>query len=58
MRGYSADRDIAAFAEWIAWQRDAGLHFARTMVAGLDDAPRALHDACEGRMRGVVIVAL
>jgi NADPH-dependent curcumin reductase CurA len=58
VRGYSADRDIAAFAEWIAWQRDAGLHFARTMVAGLDDAPRALHDACEGRMRGVVIVAL
>lgn len=58
LRGYSADRDIAAFAEWIAWQRDAGLHFARTMVAGLDDAPQALHDACEGRLRGVVIVAL
>jgi NADPH-dependent curcumin reductase CurA len=58
LRGYSADRDIAAFAEWIAWQRDAALHLACSMVAGLDDAPRALHDACEGRLRGVVIVAL
>jgi len=58
LRGYSADRDAAAFGDWIAWQRDAGLHFARTLVAGLDAAPQALHDACEGRLRGVVLVEL
>jgi len=27
-------------------------------VAGLDAAPQALHDACEGRLRGVVLVEL
>lgn len=59
LRGYSADRDsAAAFPDWIAWQRDAGLHFAGTTVRGLEQAPRALHDACEGRLRGVVLVAL
>ncbi|MCJ2093172.1 NADP-dependent oxidoreductase [Methylobacterium sp. J-072] len=57
LRGYSADRDSAeAFPEWIAWQREAGLHFACSTVAGLENAPRALHDACEGRLRGLVMV--
>lgn len=58
LRGYSADNDIDAFPEWIAWQRDAKLHFASSMVTGLEAAPQALHDASEGRLRGVVIVAL
>ncbi|WP_279605713.1 MDR family NADP-dependent oxidoreductase [Methylobacterium sp. J-048] len=57
LRGYSADRDSAeAFPEWIAWQREARLHFACSTVAGLENAPGALHDACEGRLRGLVMV--
>lgn len=59
LRGYSADRDSAeAFPEWIAWQRKAGLHFACSKINGLADAPRALHDACEGRLKGLVMVEL
>lgn len=57
LRGYSADRDVTeAFAEWIAWQRGARLNFALSKVVGLENAPHALHDACEGRLRGLVIV--
>lgn len=59
LRGYSADRDHAeAFPDWIAWQRKAGLHFACSKVAGLENAPRALHHACEGRLKGLVMVEL
>jgi NADPH-dependent curcumin reductase CurA len=59
LRGYSADRDSAeVFPEWIAWQREAGLHFACSKVQGLERAPQALHDACEGRLRGLVMVEL
>lgn len=59
LRGYSADRDHAeAFPEWLAWQRDAGLHPACTKICGLEKAPRALHDACEGRSKGLVMVEL
>lgn len=58
LRGYSADRDRAAFPEWIAWQAGAGLHYASTRVATLDRAPQALHDACAGRLRGLVLVEL
>lgn len=59
LRGYSADRDCAeAFPEWIAWQHDAGLHFAMSKVVGLENAPYALHEACEGMLRGLVIVEL
>jgi NADPH-dependent curcumin reductase CurA len=58
LRGYSADRDGDAFPEWIAWQRDAGLHFAASRFHGLDSAPQALHDACEGRLKGVVLIGL
>ena len=59
LRGYSADRDHAeVFPEWLAWQRDAGLHIACSNIAGLADAPRALHDACEGRLKGLVMVEL
>jgi NADPH-dependent curcumin reductase CurA len=60
IRGYSACADEAAggFADWLRWQAGAALHHAVSRVEGLDQAPAALHDACAGRLRGVVIVAL
>lgn len=57
LRGYSADRDAAAaFQEWIVWQQQAGLHFACSTFKGIENAPQALFEACEGRLKGLVMV--
>ena len=37
------------------WQ---DIHFASSLYQGLDSAPQALADACSGKARGVVLVAL
>lgn len=61
MRGYSADRDGAeAFEEWMAWVVEHGehLHFACSTFRGIESASQALYEACGGKLRGVVIVAL
>ncbi|MFX8000668.1 hypothetical protein ABTK84_19345, partial [Acinetobacter baumannii] len=56
MRGYSADRDGAeAFDEWIMWlsESKADLHFASSRFFGIESAPQALHEACDGKLKGV-----
>ncbi|OLP62030.1 NADP-dependent oxidoreductase [Xaviernesmea oryzae] len=61
MRGYSADRDgAAAFDDWITWlwERGSNLHFASTVFKGIENAPKALHEACSGKLKGVVLVEL
>jgi NADPH-dependent curcumin reductase CurA len=63
LRGYSACEDDAdAFAEWLrcldAWQRDGGMRLPCTIVHGLDNGPAALQDACDGKLKGVVLVGL
>ncbi|WP_199099139.1 NADP-dependent oxidoreductase [Dyella sp. ASV21] len=63
LRGYSADSDATeAFAEWLQcarrWQSEGDFHLTHTTFHGIDSAPRALHEACAGKLRGVVMVAL
>jgi|GEM_PF-985961 len=62
LRGYSADNDPDAFNEWIerlaVWQRDGGLQLLSSKFSGIESAPQALHEACIGRLRGLVYVEL
>lgn len=63
LRGYSAcEDDPRAFDEWMQrladWRQDGTFHLPRTTFHGLDDAPRALQEACAGRLKGVVLVEL
>ncbi|MCA1177819.1 MULTISPECIES: MDR family NADP-dependent oxidoreductase [unclassified Pantoea] len=61
LKGYSADEHPEAFGEWLQQLTNPGwqdLHFASSTYQGLDSAPQALADACSGKARGVVIVAL
>ena len=63
LRGYSADSDASdAFEEWMQcarkWQGEAGFCLTHTKFVGIENAPQALHEACAGRLRGVVIVEL
>jgi NADPH-dependent curcumin reductase CurA len=62
LRGYSADSDADVFEEWMAcvrrWQGEGGFCLTHTRFAGIESAPRALHEACAGKLRGVVIVEL
>lgn len=62
LRGYSADSDPDAFMEWLRhlaqWSRDGGMALPRSTFVGLDSAPQALHEACTGRLKGVVLVEL
>jgi NADPH-dependent curcumin reductase CurA len=63
LRGYSADSDVSnAFKEWIGcvrkWQSEGEFHLTHTTFTGIENAPRALHEACAGKLRGVVIVEL
>jgi NADPH-dependent curcumin reductase CurA len=62
LRGYSADSDADVFEEWIAcvrpWQSQGRFHLTHTTFVGIENAPRALHEACAGKLRGVVIVEL
>ncbi len=62
LRGYSADDDPDAFDEWTqrlaAWRRDGAIHLPSSKFSGIESAPRALHEACMGRLRGLVYVEL
>ena len=61
LKGYSADEHPEAFNAWLQQLTQPGwqdLHFAASNYQGLDSAPQALADACSGKARGVVIVAL
>ena len=61
LKGYSADEHPEAFNEWLQQLTKPGwqdLHFAASIYQGLDSAPQALADACSGKARGVVMVAL
>ena len=63
LRGYSAcEDDAVAFEEWIqrlhTWQHEGGFQLTHTTFTGIASAPQALHEACAGKLRGVVIVEL
>lgn len=62
MRGYSADDDPAAFSEWLqqlaVWQRDGEIHLPCSKFTGIANAPQALHEACMGQLKGLVLVEL
>ncbi len=62
LRGYSADNDPEAFNEWLehlaAWQNSAGIHLTSSKFTGIESAPQALHEACLGRLKGLVYVEL
>jgi len=63
LRGYSADEaDAGAFDEWLSclggWQRDGGILLPSTTFHGLEKASVALEMACEGRLKGVVLIEL
>ncbi|MBE7203457.1 MAG: NADP-dependent oxidoreductase [Parafilimonas terrae] len=63
LRGFSACEEASdTFADWLRrfadWQRADRLRLPCTIVEGLDAAPRALAEACAGRLRGLVLVAL
>jgi NADPH-dependent curcumin reductase CurA len=63
LRGYSAsEEDPGAFDEWMRrldeWRHEGAIRLPCTTFSGLDTAPAALQEACEGRLKGVVLVAL
>jgi NADPH-dependent curcumin reductase CurA len=59
-RGYSADRDADLRPEWTGkfakWLRSGEIDFPHAVVAGIENAPKALEDAIEGRYFGAVLV--
>jgi 2-alkenal reductase len=61
IRGYSADDDPDADAEWLSqsveWSRNGDLRHPVGLVRGIDNAPGAIVDAIAGRYLGVVMVA-
>lgn len=62
LRGYSADNDAEAFNEWLQrlseWQSGESIHLLSSKFVGIESAPQALHDACLGRLKGLVYVEL
>jgi NADPH-dependent curcumin reductase CurA len=62
LRGYSADNDPDAFNEWLQclakWQHGGSIHLPSSKLIGIENAPRALHEACLGRLKGLVYVEL
>jgi NADPH-dependent curcumin reductase CurA len=63
LRGYSAcEDDLGAFAEWMQrldeWRHEGTVCLPATIFKGLDNAPKALQEACEGKLKGVVLVEL
>ncbi|MFZ6874378.1 MDR family NADP-dependent oxidoreductase [Undibacterium sp. Di27W] len=62
MRGYSADNDVDAFNEWLErlgeWQQNEGIQLVSSKFMGLENAPLALHEACKGKLKGLVYVEL
>lgn len=63
LRGYSAcEDDAGAFAEWMQhldeWRHEGAICLPSTLFCGLDNAPKALQEACAGKLTGVVLVEL
>jgi len=62
LRRYSADDDPDAFNEWLQclaeWQQLGSIHLPASKFIGIESAPRALHEACLGRLKGLVYVEL
>ena len=63
LRGYSADEaDAGAFDEWLGclrdWQHHGQILLPCTTFHGLENASMALEMACDGRLKGVVLVEL
>ena len=62
MLGYSALGGTDLRKEWLdrfgGWLRDGEITFPHVRVAGIEHAPRALHDMLSGRHVGTVVVAL
>jgi NADPH-dependent curcumin reductase CurA len=63
LHGYSAcEDDPGAFAEWMQrldeWRHEGTVCLPATIFKGLDNAPKALQEACEGKLKGVVLVEL
>jgi 2-alkenal reductase len=62
MAGYSAGDDGELRAEWArryaGWLRAGAITFPHARVAGIEQAPQALHDVLAGRYLGTVVVAL
>ncbi|MGI8329328.1 zinc-binding dehydrogenase [Actinomadura scrupuli] len=62
MLGFSASGLPGVQAEWTdrfaGWLRSGDIRFPHVRVAGIDGAPRALHDMMSGRYLGTVVVAL
>ncbi|WP_329560912.1 hypothetical protein [Kitasatospora sp. NBC_01266] len=62
IRGYSADDDPEAHAEWLQrsgdWLRAGEITFPQVRVAGIENAPNALLEVIEGRHLGTVVVEL
>jgi 2-alkenal reductase len=62
MRGYSADDDPDAQAEWThafaKWLRAGEITFPHVRIQGIQNAPRALLDTIAGKHLGTVLVEL
>ena len=63
LRGYSAcEDDPRAFDEWMKrldeWRNEGAIRLPCTTFSGLENAPKALQEACAGRLQGVVLVEL
>ncbi|WP_261803691.1 MDR family NADP-dependent oxidoreductase [Variovorax sp. PAMC26660] len=62
MRGYSADDDPDARAEWNRqfgiWLRSRSIVFPHVVLKGIEQAPEALQRVAQGRYFGTVLVAL
>jgi NADPH-dependent curcumin reductase CurA len=63
LRGYSAcEDDHDGFAEWIGrlaeWQKSGAMVSPSSRFKGIEQGPVALHEACAGKLKGVVLVEL
>ncbi|WP_323121362.1 MDR family NADP-dependent oxidoreductase [Burkholderia alba] len=62
IRGYSADDDPDALAEWLVclggWLRTGDIRFPHVVIDGLDAALGAIQGVAEGRYFGTVLVGL
>jgi NADPH-dependent curcumin reductase CurA len=60
MRGYSADRDADIGPVWTGqfakWLSSGEISFPHTLIEGIEQAPKALEEAAEGRHFGTVLV--
>ena len=62
LRGYSADDDPDALAEWneksAQWLRAGEIVFPHTRIKGIENAPQAIVDTIGGRHLGTVVVEI